>query len=253
MKKKILIATPCYGNVVGKGYFESMLHTMVYFGGSKDVELNVFTMGNESLVTRARNVCVANMLKGNYTHILFIDADIEFSPEVIERLVKKDEDVVCAVYPQKKICWEKLPTLDIKDLTTEDIQARLMNYNVHISKIPGVYNKEIGKDYFMEVDRAATGFMLIKRTVFTKMMKAYPELRYYSDDESENHINDHLWAFFDCGIDERKKYMSEDYMFCDRWTKLGGKIYVDVISPLKHVGNYTFNGSFVQSLNLRKT
>lgn len=253
MKKKVLIATPCYGNSITNGYFQSILSTIVAFNGNPDVELHVFTLGNESLITRARNTCVATMLKGDYTHLLFIDADIQFTPQVIERLIAKNEDVVCAVYPQKTICWEKLSDLreDLKTLNKEELQAKLLKYNLHISKRNGEYNRPISPDGFMEVDRSATGFMLIKRPVFIKMMKAYPELRYYADDAAEDHLNEHLWTFFDCGIDERRKYMSEDYMFCDRWTKIGGKIYVDILSPLTHIGNYSFSGNVIHSLNLR--
>lgn len=253
MKKKVLIATPCYGNCITNGYFLSMLSTMGAFSRSPDVEIYVYTHGNESLITRARNVCVAHFLKGDYTHLMFIDSDIQFEPAAIQRMLDKNEDVVCGVYPQKTIDWEKLrgvPDLNvIKDMTTEELQARMLKYNVHVSDEDGFYSRAVSSDGFIEVARAATGFMLIKRTVFTRMMKKYPELRYESDDVSEKPIEDHLWLFFDCMLDKRRKYLSEDYAFCQRWRDMGGRIYVDLMTPLTHIGSYSFRGHVVHSLN----
>ena len=37
------------------------------------------------------------------THLLFIDADIGFQPENIERLIRADKDIACGIYPRKCI------------------------------------------------------------------------------------------------------------------------------------------------------
>ena len=64
----------------------------------------------ESLVTRARNTLVANFLDDEHaTHLLFVDADIGFSPTIIKRMLDFDHEVVCAPYPMKLINWSAIP------------------------------------------------------------------------------------------------------------------------------------------------
>ena len=56
-------------------------------------------------------------------------------------------------------------------------------------------------DGFAEVAEAPTGFMVIKRHVFYKMMQHYPELNYVPDGPKP-HPQAHLhWLFFDCMVD----------------------------------------------------
>ena len=248
MPYDILIATPCYGNSVTTGYLNSIIQVVAMYINHPTIRIHIQTLGNESLITRARNTLVAQFLSGTWSHLLFIDADIEFPPQLIERLVSADKEVACAVYPKKRIAWEKLPTLDLKNLSTDDIQGRLLEYNVHM-KVPGrplLKDDNFGvidSNGFMQVARAATGFMLLKRGVFDKLRRAYPKLKYISDDVSERAFADELWTFFDCGLDERGAYMSEDYAFCDKWSKINGKIYVDVVTGLTHIGVHAFKGS----------
>ena len=73
-------------------------------------------------------------------------------------------------------------------------------------------------DNFVEVDEAPTGFMVIKRHVFTRMMERYPQLR-YTPDGLPGHPQAHLhWLFFDCMVHpETGRYLSEDFAFCHRW------------------------------------
>jgi hypothetical protein len=51
-------------------------------------------------------------------------------------------------------------------------------------------------------------------------------------------------AFFDCGIDPvSKRYLSEDYFFCQNARKIGIKIWMCPWMDLQHVGSYIFKGS----------
>lgn len=253
MKAEILVATPCYGDKITNTYFLSVLKSISVFINHPNINLHFFTMGSDSLITRARNVCTAMFLKDKrYTHLLFIDSDIGFEPENILRLIEKDEPLVCAPYPRKKFLFNKVKDIDqnkILFMSEDDIKAKLVEYNVHVSSKIGTYNREIHNG-FMEVDRSATGFMLIKRDVFDRMMKAYPHMQYKSCDINEKSYEDYLWRFFDCSVDENNYYMSEDYAFCDLWRKLGGKIWLDVTARLTHTGIAHYNGDITQTMNI---
>ena len=81
-KNKFFIATPCYGGQLNEPYFRSVIKMMTFFN-QHQIPLAFGTIANESLVTRARNVLLAYFLASDYTHLLFIDADIEFQTEVV--------------------------------------------------------------------------------------------------------------------------------------------------------------------------
>jgi hypothetical protein len=103
------------------------------------------------------------------------------------------------------------------------------------------------KDGFAEVLDGPTGFLLIKREVFTKMHEKFPELKCVNDHQNKD--LDEYFAIFDCLIDpETKRYLSEDYAFCRRWQQMGGQIFADVMTVLGHVGNIRFQGSLEERL-----
>ncbi len=107
-------------------------------------------------------------------------------------------------------------------------------------------------DGFVEVAEAPTGFMCIKRDVFTRMMEKYPELK-YTPDGPPGHPEAHLhWLFFDCMVDpDSGRYLSEDYAFCRRWIDIGGKVWVDLQCKLRHLGQHNFGGDLAESLRLQ--
>ena len=70
-----------------------------------------FSLLKSSLVTQGRNLCVANFLgdpKTKYTHMLFIDSDIDFTFESITKLLAADKEVIAIPYPMKHIHWEQI-------------------------------------------------------------------------------------------------------------------------------------------------
>ena len=102
---------------------------------NEGVGLKVQTMGNESLITRARNTMVSMFLDDqDYigTHLLFIDADIGFVPQNIERLIRADKDIVCGIYPRKCIHWEKIQVLkDNPNVSDDELMYRSLGYNLN--------------------------------------------------------------------------------------------------------------------------
>jgi hypothetical protein len=55
-----------------------------------------FSLLKSSLVTQGRNLCVAGFLSDpmEYTHMLFIDSDIDFKFETIMKMLKFDKEVI---------------------------------------------------------------------------------------------------------------------------------------------------------------
>ena len=242
--KTIMVGTPCYGGMMHESYMHCFLKTLKE-AEKQGYKLHLNTMGNESLITRARNTIVSQFMdQDNLTHLLFIDADIAWKPETITRMLKVDEDVVGAIYPKKTIEWKNLPKyMKMYPDDLDNMEQKLMGYNINFKDPRNIPMYQGG---FVEVLDAATGFMLIKKDVFVRMKEAYPELKYTSDQimNGKSYSSDNCYAFFDTLIDpDSKRYLSEDYYFCRLWQKIGGKIYADVVSSLTHYGTYHFRGN----------
>jgi len=205
------------------------------------VQLMLDTTENESLVHRARNISVARFMQKapRATHFLFIDADVHFDPESVMRLVSSGHDVSCAVYPKKVIMWDQAAAAISSGKDLAKASASLV-MNFKFSQTPIVNG-------FAEVLDGPTGFLMIKRDVFTRMFARYPELNCKND--HQNRDFDDYCAVFDCMIDPiNRRYLSEDYAFCRRWQQMGGQIFADVTTTLGHVGNLRFHGKLEDRL-----
>jgi hypothetical protein len=233
----ILIATPTYAGLATTGFVTSLL-TFQTTCAAQGIGLGIrfFT---DSLVTRARNELVRIFLKHEQaTHLMFIDADIAFSPDQVLRLLQFDVDVAAGAYPLKQFDWAKAERA-IK-AGRPDVKSAALHYVLAWEDPHSIQSKQ----GFARVKRAGTGFLLIKRGVIERLCEAHPELRHvapvYADHQSDR---DPRWALFECMIDpETGEYLSEDYAFCRRWRDLGGEIWLDTTSKLSHTGQVTFAG-----------
>ncbi len=164
-------------------------------------------------VPLARNTASADFLKSDSTHIFFIDVDI-LDPQIamhIERMLGHNEAIVGGFYPkkdEKKLTWvcNALP-----DRPPEDERGLLSLRHI------------------------GTGFMLIKREVFEKMIETMGDKIAYIEDETDRP----LWDFFDMPrVDGRK--LSEDWYFCNVARQIGYKVYGDTKVLLMHIGTAVY-------------
>jgi hypothetical protein len=237
----IFFATPCYGGVVTDQYFLSMFklsQVLMQYG----IKFRITTLRNESLITRARNILTAMFLEDkSSTHLMFIDADIEFEPDSIIRMLAMDKDVIAGAYPKKTINWDQVRRAAEQGKT--DLSEYGADYAINLKVQPGT-NKVRTSMGAVEVLDASTGFFIVKRAAIEQMVEAHPELHYKNDSSIDSKFNPYCYALWDTMIDpEDKRYLSEDYTFCRRHQKLGGEIWVDPNTKLNHVGSFTFNGN----------
>ena len=257
-KPFICILTPCYGGVACIEYVTSLMNTMNAF---REVGVNakIEFCRNDSLVSRARNNLVAKALNDpKVTHVIFIDNDIIWDPVSILKLLVADKAVIGGVYPLKNYFWDRLTAPNIpqnridakngsflKDVISDEaiIQNKLLNYNLNLLPEGLQINNNIGR-----VRHIATGFMMIQRSTLEKMFQAFPSTK-YTDDISflRPEENRFAYALFDCGVED-DHYYSEDWMFCSRWTKMGGEIWVDISINLTHIGIERYSGSYMSQL-----
>jgi hypothetical protein len=208
----------------------------------RGVRLQVLMTGSDALITRARQNVAAQFLgNAEATHLLFVDADIGFEPDQVFRLLDFDADMAAAVYPIKRLDWEKVE--NAARLERKPIDRAALSYLVQFPESQQI----AARDGFVRVQFAGTGFLMIRRSALVSMTERYPELRYAYDHKHNDSLAGSPWryALFNCMIDEASGvYLSEDFSFCRRWTDMGGEIWADLHSRLQHVGTVTFDGDF---------
>jgi len=122
----IVVATPCYGGVVTQRYMQSVCGLMLA-AVHDNVTITLELLGNDSMVTRARNSLVATALDNPAaTHMMFIDADIGFTPAQVGRILRFDRDVVAGMYPLKIVHYDE-PVLD-RVAAGEELQTAQLRY-----------------------------------------------------------------------------------------------------------------------------
>ena len=242
-KPSLFIATPMYGGLCYGTYFESMLKLQAWLI-SKDIDAYFSFLYNESLITRGRNTLVNDFLKGDASHMMFIDADISFEPEHFFKMLDADVDIICGLYPKKEINWngvkfaieKKVPEHQLKYFTGEYV----------VSTIEEKENQLVPTDKPFEIKHGGTGFMLIKREVFEKLKDKCPSYTHNMNDVNDNSdYGDKITEYFATSIDEKNHLLSEDYHFCKLARDNGIKVHGAAWTQLIHTGTYQFSGRLV--------
>lgn len=264
-KPKLFILTPCYNGMCFVNYMTCLINTIELFK-NLNFPIQIEFCKGDSLIPRARNNLIARAMSDPaMTHVMFIDNDITWNPVDILKLVIADKAIVGGIYPLKHYNWNKLVNdannpynsniiqswiqkkngSQLKGLISDEdtVKYNLLSYNVNYLENHLSIEHNLAK-----VRHAPTGFLMITRDVFENMMQAFPSTKYTDDvhflkpDE-----NKFAYALFDCAVEEGH-YFSEDWLFCSRWMKMGGEIYIDVSINLTHSGIEDFSGSYISSI-----
>ena len=265
-KPVLSILTPCYGGMCFVDYLTCLMSSMdclKHYG----IKCQIVFCKSDSLVSRARNNLVAKALYNkDVTHVLFIDNDISWDPVSILKLMMSNKPVIGGVYPLKHYFWERLVKdaanpyntniaqswiahkngSQLKDMITDEalIQHKLLKYNINYLSSGTLHiDNNLAK-----VKHTATGFLMIQRGVFEKMFQAFPSTKYVDDVSFlEPPENEFAYALFDCCVEDGH-YLSEDWVFCSRWAKMGGDVWIDVSINLTHTGIENFSGNYVSTI-----
>jgi hypothetical protein len=247
---KLFVATPMYGGMNHGLYMKSCLDlqtTMMRYG----IEIKFSFLFNESLITRARNYLVDEFLRTDYTHMLFIDSDIHFNAQDVIALLALDKDVIGGPYPKKSMNWGNIAhaARNHPELEPKELEGLVGEYVFNVVK--GTSQFQVTEP--LEVMEIGTGYMMIKRDVFNKMKDEYPTIRYKPDHVGQANFDGsrYIHAYFDTIIDTKEsivgggsdRYLSEDYMFCQLWRKMGGQIFLCPWMKTQHIGSYAFTGN----------
>lgn len=228
MATNVMIGIPAYGNTVSVATLNTT-HALLQMFMSKGVRGGLAAFSYPE-ISEARNI----ILTGWYdtcpdaTHLLFIDSDMGFSPQVVVDMLMFNEPMVGAIYSKKT-----LPVQWAASGLGEQFAER--------------------RGDFMKVAGLGMGCFLIRRDVVTTMLEKMPEL---SDTRMEHHVAKDMLpkriirAFdgFDNPDDTAHGRMSEDLSFCCRWRQCGGEIWAAIGHEIEHVGQYSYKANYMQHI-----
>src|ERR1700730_3757456 len=150
-----VVATPCFGGQISIVYAGSIFKLQKMVRASNEIDLKILFKDGDALITRARASLVAQFLDDPAaTHLLFIDADIGFEPEQALRLIQFGADMAAAVYPIKRIDWDRVKTTI--ETGRPNPAAASLRYVLEVEN-PDAVTENAG---FVKVRYAGTGFLM---------------------------------------------------------------------------------------------
>lgn len=240
-KPVLLLATPAYLDQVTTPYAQALIG-LVRRMDRAGVGLSTLFV-SDALITRARNYCAARFLsEERFTHLLFVDADIGFPPDLVEACLAADAPVTGAAYPKRQYDFAKAFALKDKITSVEALQM------AGLEPIPGAVAggaraaAKGPRAPFVRTRHCGTGFMLIRRDAFVQMIAKKTVRLLKPDQPSMRSVGAHFYDFFETLVLPDGTFVAEDYGFCRRWSDTGGDILVHATAKLSHSGPATFSG-----------
>lgn len=167
-----------------------------------DTLIPLLSMG--TLLVSQRNDLVRLAKQEEATHIIWIDSDMRFPPDLFSRLLKHDHNVVAANCPKRRM----------------PVGPTAGNWNSETGRKIAVYTNEDSTGLEI-VDMVGTGIMLCKMTVFDAISKPY---------------------FATPWVAAADNYQGEDVYFCKQLKKAGIDIHIDheVSKEIGHIGSFEY-------------
>lgn len=241
LPNNLIIFCPAFGENVNAKTMISIAK-VAHIMGCLDVNVIISSISFPDIATLRNSVFTAWM-EGTIkaSHLLWVDADMAFEPQLILDMLAWDVPFIGAIYPQKRY--------DPEDYTKKF-------WVVHSTNSP----KRISEDMnYLEVDGLGFGCVLMRRDLGEKMIEAYPDL-IVDDLEGDAMANilesmgcNRIINVFDLMREPSGKKVSEDYSFCRRWKAIDGEIWACADHELTHVGPHAWKGNFTKevAINLR--
>lgn len=239
IKPKIFIAVPAYGQsmcaqtVSTIMNLDRLLTSTEMFGG----------FGTLSFpdIVEVRDIFLSIWYDKILTsHLLFIDSDMAFDPQLIVDMIKMDKPLVGALCPKRRLPIE--------------FAGRAMQGKCDI--ING----------FMEVHGVGGAIMLIRRDCIDAILAKFPEI---SDTVTvANHASKDLFAKYDAKrlirafdhVTMNGEKFSEDLSLCWRWHQAApekwrlardptqAQVWANITYPITHVGPHEFVGAYIDQI-----
>lgn len=220
--RKVIFATPCYDGRVEMEYASSLVATS-RMAAEIGVDLGYFMM--QGMVVHSRNVFVTRAFNQGYDDLIFGDADQQWHPQWVFRLLSHPVDCVAMPVPRKG--------------EQESYNIRQRDIFMQKDKATGLY----------EVEAAGTGFMRLSRRAMEVLVTKSPK---YADRSGEVVAEAcRFGAVYPQG-NGPGELRSEDFYLCAMLRSNGISIHLDSDAQPRHIGRKAFDGKFDNWLHMNQ-
>ncbi|WP_075643801.1 hypothetical protein [Paraburkholderia monticola] len=245
-QQNVLIAVPTSRDEVHVNFAFSLVDTTRALSEA-GAQYRLMHVGS-SHITRARNL-FANyfMDHGQFTHLLFLDADMHFPAHAIMKLLIANRSVAGVAYPYRRVDLNRRIAPADSGLSMRDWLEKHADYTVQVKSNQDGSAQVV--DGFVEAEHIGTGILLVQRDAFEA---ARPFATRFGPPEQYRSVlpSGNFYGFFD-SIEEHGAYLSEDLSFCRR-ARLGGcAIWALVDQTVVHYGASEVAGQYLRALTLR--
>lgn len=233
---RVMVGTPCSGAMLSLQYFVSFLETDKGVRESnadrtkRPIDLGLYTMGHESLISRGRDHLAAMALFQKWDKLMFIDADMGWNFKDFETIVRSEKPIIAGVAPLKTlpIALNFLP----KENDEFYFKDRIRSYESLVALRKGHNKPEI------EIGYVGTAFMCIDVAKVLMPLAEHAEPFKYPNPKN-GQLMTH-WQFFKTQpIDRRCN--SEDWGFINFARKYGIEPSINADVIVTHTGGFTFD------------
>ncbi len=217
---KVFVFVPSFRGNISSLTFETSHHLMSTLS-ARGIHASISTYSWPD-IAELRNIALSfwyDVMKDS-THLLFIDDDMGFAPELVISMLDFNEPVIGALYPKKTTP---------RQWCGSGIES------------------PVYRQGFIEVEGVGGGCLLIQREAISRMIERFPELvgAYMVSGDMEKAGAKRTLRFFDC-LQLPTGKVSEDISFCRRWREIGGSVWASTAYDIQHVGPWTFSGCFMK-------
>lgn len=221
--KGVLVCVPAFGQQMTAHTGQS-LYNLAQFLTFKNIP-NSMCWLSAADIGEVRNLVLTKWYDGHpeYSHLLFIDADMEFPTALVRDMLGFGKPLTGCLYARRQWPATAVGRTFTDGDTVDDV-----------------------KQGFMKVAGTGAGVMLIARHVVERMLDIMPEIidRNVSGHPGaatlEESKSTRLIRAFDPFVDERGVKLSEDLAFCARWRACGGDVWANVNHLIGHIGTMNY-------------
>lgn len=226
---RIMVATPMYGGQGCANYIETLLE-IKHWSQTHHVPVEFAFRTNQSSISHARNDLTQEFLDTDCTHILWLDADVGFSPEPhLSEMLDQNLPVVVASYPKKQIDWELVRQLIASGADNQTLAQHCQQDMIRFR------DPNTARDRTYEITHSGAGLMLIQRQVFDQFRQHHGEHQAYDN------YGKACYNYWGMAVNPTtRSYVSEDTFFCDHWRMAGGTITWLPWIRATHQGTYRY-------------
>lgn len=219
-KPSVMVCLPAYGQTNAAQTTET-LFKLAQFLTLNQIrhQLSWFSAAD---IVEVRNLFLTSWYdcSPQFSHLLFIDADMGFEPELIRDMLAFDKPLTGAFYARRQMPPSVVGAALHEDHSFPDIKQ---------GHLPAAY--------------VGAGVMLIKRSMVKELIEKKPELIDALPSVLANATTlplTRLIRAFDCILEDNRR-LSEDISFCQRWRDVGGEVWANVMHKIDHVGPFNFH------------